>query len=606
MNTRAWLAGILSAVTALHALAQPAPTNPAFWRWAERPPLGWNSWDCFATTVTEAQTKAQADVMAEKLKPHGWEYIVVDIQWYEPNATGFDYRKGAALTMDEWGRLWPATNRFPSAVGGAGFKPLADYVHGKGLKFGIHLMRGIPRQAVRLNTPIKGTSFHAAEIADTNHVCEWNTDMFGVNMTRPGAQEYYDSVFALIAAWEVDFVKVDDLSRPYPRNSPEIEAIRKAIDRTGRPMVLSLSPGETPVVVGSHVMQMANLWRISDDFWDTWPALFEQFERCRQWAPFVGPGHWPDADMLPLGTLDMGRRQTRFTRDEQYTLMTLWSICRSPLIMGGDLTRLDAFTLSLLTNDEILAVNQRSTANHGLFNHDGLIAWLADVPGSRDKYLAVFNTRGPAMIPEEAATWRSPLVTRATPGHAVPVDVDLGGARKLWLVVTEGGDDFTADHADWIEPRLTTAGGEVKLSDLDWRKATTGWGAVAKGRSAAGGALSVAGRPASYGIGTHAPSVIEFDLPAGVSRFQAQAALDDGGTRQGRGATVRFLVFTRDPLPAAVPVAIPVRLAELGISGPAQVRDLWAHRELGRFEQEFAPVIPSHGAGCYRVRPLNP
>ena len=255
--------------------------EPAFLRWAPKPPMGWNSWDCFATTVTEAQTKQQADFMAAKLAAFGWTYITVDIQWYEPAATGYDYRKGAPLVLDQWGRLLPAVNRFPSAANGAGFKALADYVHAKGLKFGLHLMRGIPRQAVEQNTPILGTPYHAADIADRTRVCPWNTDMYGIDMTKPGAQAYYDSVFALLASWGTDFVKVDDLSRPYDANIAEVEAVRLAIDHTGRPMVLSLSPGETPLAFGAHVAVHANMWRISDDFWDDWPKLLEQFARRR-------------------------------------------------------------------------------------------------------------------------------------------------------------------------------------------------------------------------------------------------------------------------------------------------------------------------------------
>lgn len=381
----------LSAALTLACPAFCATNPPAFHSWAEKPVMGWNSWDCFATTVTEEQTKAQADVMAKELKPFGWEYITVDIQWFEPAATGFDYRKDAPLVMDEFSRLLPALNRFPSATNGAGFKPLADYIHGKGLKFGIHLLRGIPRQAVRENTAIKGTTARAADIANTNSVCPWNGDMYGVDMSKPGAQEYYNALFELVAAWDVDLVKVDDLSRPY--HKAEIEAIRKAIDRTGRKIVFSTSPGETPVREGAHVAQHANQWRISDDFWDSWKALMEQFTRCHNWEPFIGPGHFPDADMLPLGTLDMGKRKSNFKREEQYTLMTLWSIFRSPLIMGGDLTKLDDFTKSLLTNPEVLAVNQNSTGNHQLFRRDGLVAWIADVPGSTDRYLALFNTR---------------------------------------------------------------------------------------------------------------------------------------------------------------------------------------------------------------------
>jgi phospholipase/lecithinase/hemolysin len=215
--------------------------------------------------------------------------------------------------------------------------------------------------------------------------------MYGVDMTKPGAQAYYDSVFDLIASWGVDFVKVDDISRPYHDNEREVEAIRAAIDRTGRPMVLSLSPGETALDAAEHVTRHANMWRISDDFWDRWPALVEQFTRLKNWNPSRGPGYWPDADMLPLGVL--GRRQTRFTPDEQRTLMTLWCIARSPLIHGGDMTKTDPFTLSLLTNPEVIAVNQASSGNRPLYERDGLVAWVAEAPGTHDRYLALFNTR---------------------------------------------------------------------------------------------------------------------------------------------------------------------------------------------------------------------
>ena len=411
---------------------------PAFHGWAEKPVMGWNSWDCFATTVTEQQTKEQADVMAKELKPFGWEYITVDIQWFEPAATGFDYRKGAPLVMDEFSRLLPALNRFPSATNGAGFKPLADYIHGKGLKFGIHLLRGIPRQAVRGNTAIKGTTARAADIADTNSVCSWNTDMYGVDMSKPGAQEYYNSLFELVASWEVDLVKVDDLSRPY--HKAEIEAIRKAIDRTGRKIVFSTSPGETPVAEGAHVAQHANQWRISDDFWDSWKALTEQFTRCHKWEPFIGPGHFPDADMLPLGTLDLGRRKSRFSRDEQYTMMTLWSIFRSPLIMGGDLTKLDDFTKSLLTNPEVIAVNQSSTGNRQLFRRDGFAAWIADVPGSTDRYFALFNTRN---RPEGAAETAKVQADLAEVGFTGACKV-----RDLWAKEDRG--EFNGEFAPEI------------------------------------------------------------------------------------------------------------------------------------------------------------
>lgn len=407
------------------AFALAVPVQAAdYHAFAPAPPMGWNSWDIFGTTITEAQARRQAEVMAAQLLPHGWNTFVVDIQWYQPTSKGHDYEKGAKLAMDAYSRLVPAPEKFPSAAGGQGFKPLADYVHAKGLKFGIHMMRGIPRQAVERNTPLLGTSARAADIADRDSICAWNPDMFGVDMRKPGAQAYYDSLMQLVASWGVDFIKVDDLSRPY--HQAEIEAIRKAINKTGHAIVFSTSPGETPLADGAHVDEHANMWRISDDFWDEWKQLLPQFKRLHDWTPYRKPGAWPDADMLPLGVIRFDHK-TRFTPDEQVTLMTLWSIARSPLIYGGDMTRTDPATLALLTNDEVLAVNQRSANNRQLFRgDDGMIAWIADVPGSADKYLAVFNTRDAAVAAGAAAT---------APVRVPLADLGFGGGarvRDLW------------------------------------------------------------------------------------------------------------------------------------------------------------------------------
>ena len=376
------------ALTAVHAQTPTDTPSTKFLDWAPTPPMGWNSWDCYGAAVNEEQTRAATDFMARKMAKVGWKYIVVDIQWYEPKAQGFDYRKDAVLVTDGYGRLLPAPNRFPSAADGHGFKALADYVHSRGLKFGIHLLRGIPRQSVTQNTPILGTSYHAADIADKVNVCFWNGDMYGVDMSKPGAQDYYDSVFKQIASWGVDFVKVDDLAG----HTAEIAAIRTAIDRSGRPMVLSISPGGTRVEAAGFIASQANMWRISFDFWDNWRALKAQFDRCNNWSKVTGPGHFPDADMLPLGAIRMSANDpTHFTHEEQYTLMTLWAIFRSPLMMGGYLPKTDDFTLFLLTNPQVIAVDQHSLNGHQLFRRGDEIAWVADVPRSDAKYLAVFN-----------------------------------------------------------------------------------------------------------------------------------------------------------------------------------------------------------------------
>ncbi len=592
---RLLLLGLLASATSL--LAQPA-TAPTHWRNAPTPPMGWNSWDYFGTTLNEAQAREQADAMAAALKPAGYDVFTVDIQWYEPNAQGHDYKDGAPLELDAYSRLQPAVKKFPSAAQGAGFKPLADYVHSKGLRFGIHIMRGIARQAVRNNTAIFGTTARAADIADTRSTCSWNPDMYGVDLTKPGAQEYYDSLFALYAAWGVDFVKVDDIARPYDDvQRREIEAIRRAIDKTGRPIVLSLSPGDTPIERGEHVMRHANLWRISDDFWDRWEPLHGMFGRLDKWTRHRAAGAWPDADMLPFGLVEFGR-PTRFTQDEQTTCMTLWCIARSPLIFGGDLTRLDAFTRQLLTNPEVLAVNQHSENNRQLSNRDDLIVWTADVPGSRDRYVALFNAQDNSFPYDFAkAAYRSPVI-RGT--ETVEISVPLAGTRKLALVVTDGGDNMFWDHADWLEPVLTGPAGTLDLAAQTWNYARSGNGEVRPGLAISGKPLLIDGQPAP-GFGAHAPSIIEFNVPAGYDTFRARLS----PTRpEGKGGSVEFLVLT-DTASDARPTTATVRVAlsELGIKGSATVRDLWKRADLGTVRDEVSVELPLHGAALYRVSP---
>ncbi|WP_340021973.1 glycoside hydrolase family 27 protein [Paenibacillus sp. FSL K6-1096] len=366
---------------------------------APTPPLGWNSWDCYGAAVTEAEIRGNAEYMAEHLKDFGWSYITVDIQWYEPGAVSSLYRPFVPLVMDEYSRLMPAENRFPSAAGGQGFKPLADYVHSLGLKFGIHIMRGIPRQAAHAGTAVLGTDATAREIAHTASICPWNTDMYGVDASKEGAQAYYNSLFKLYAQWGVDLVKVDDIaaSRLHDTHQPEIALISRAIENCGRPMVLSLSPGPAPVEYAQHFIEHANMWRITDDFWDRWELLLDMFSRCRSWQGVPQAGSWPDCDMLPLGhigvrSVDGGGddRWTRFTRDEQLTMMSLWSIFRSPLIFGGELRDNDDWTLSLLTNREVLRMQRESHSAREALCRDDLIVWTA-AHDDGTRYAAVFN-----------------------------------------------------------------------------------------------------------------------------------------------------------------------------------------------------------------------
>ncbi len=357
--------------------------------------MGWNSWDCYGPTVTEAEVKANADYMSKNLRKYGWKYIVVDIRWFVENDKAGGYNeKDPHYVIDEYGRYLPATNRFPSAAGGVGFKALADYIHSKGLKFGIHIMRGVPKLAVEKKMPVKGTDVTADQIYTTEMQCQWLKDNYTVVATRKGAQEYYNSLLDLYASWGVDFIKVDDLSRPY--HEDEINLIRNAIDHTGRKMVLSTSPGETPVDKAAHVSTHANMWRMVDDVWDTWPHLTHLIKIAENWYPYITKGAWPDCDMIPLGRISIRGergedRQSQLTKEEQYTLMTFFTIFRSPLMFGGDLPSLNSFTSSLLTNSSVLKMHRESTDVKQLFQKNGVTAITSRNPNTGERYLALIN-----------------------------------------------------------------------------------------------------------------------------------------------------------------------------------------------------------------------
>jgi alpha-galactosidase len=358
--------------------------------------MGWNSWDCYGTTVTEAEVLANARFMAEHLKPHGWDTIVVDIQWYEPTARAGGYNDHAPVELDLFGRPVPATNRFPSAADGVGFGALAAEVHKLGLQFGLHIMRGIPRRAVEQKLLVKGTNYVAGDVADQTSTCDWNDDNFGLDHGHPGAQAYYDSLAEMFAAWGVDFVKADDMLGPY--HQAEITALSNALAGSGRDITFSLSPGRVlSLTHAEHLAAHAQMWRVSDDLWDRWVDVYAQFERLARWAPFVTEGAWPDADMLPLGHIGIRAergvdRASLLTHDEQRTVMTLWCMARSPLMFGGDLPTSDAATIDLLTNDDVLRVLNASTGNRQVLRDEDLVIWTAKATDQPGNYVAIFHT----------------------------------------------------------------------------------------------------------------------------------------------------------------------------------------------------------------------
>ncbi|RAW02272.1 NPCBM/NEW2 domain-containing protein [Pseudochryseolinea flava] len=609
MTKYIWKAVLVGVIVLHHVDTIGQKKSTDFHQWAATPPMGWNSWDCYGPTVVESEVKANADYMAKHLKSSGWEYVVVDIRWYVANDKAHGYNQtDPQYSIDEYGRFIPAVNRFPSSANGKGFKPLADYIHSLGLKFGIHIMRGIPTIAVDRKLPIKGTSVTANDIYSKADQCTWLRDMYTIVPGKIGSQEYYNSIFELYASWGLDFVKVDDLSSPI-YFAEEVEMIRRAIDRTGRKIVLSTSPGETPIAHASHVQQHANMWRTVGDFWDSWRQLKEHFEVFSRWNKFRVSGAYPDGDMLPMGRLSIrgergDDRMTAFSQDEQYTMMTLWSIFKSPLMFGGDLPSNDAFTNALLTNKDVLDVLKYSVNNRELIRNQDYAIWVADDPKTGDKYLAVFNTMDQVEVIEGKALFVTPKIDRNTKGQGLRIDVDLMGARKLYLVVTDAGDNIDWDHADWIAPTLYNGKDSLALTTLSWVKATAGWAKPKVNRGVSDVPLIVNGTHYENGIGTHSNSIIEFDVPAGYTRLKAFVGVDKAAADQNTGASMKFAVYTENPSgpmpPVSRPIAIPLK--SLGISKPATIKDLWSGKELGVITHEFAPIINQHGAGLYRIK----
>jgi alpha-galactosidase len=398
---KALLATGLLCVTTITLAREVAPT----------PPMGWNSWDSYGLTIDEADFKANAMELA-RLHSFGWTYAVIDEGWYMGNPSGTK-REERQYVLDAHGLLIPAPARYPSSAGNRGFKPLADWLHAQGLKFGLHIVRGIPKQAVETNQPIAGSAFHAIDAADKADLCGWDDGNFGVR-DNPAGQAYYDSMLSLYAGWGLDFIKVDCIA-DHPYKASEIRQIAAAIRKTGRPMVLSLSPGPTQPEHAAEISQHAQMWRISNDIWDSWRFMHNPpkeddfpigvrdiFDRLQPWIGQARDGHWPDADMLPFGMLaphpGWGKpRHTRLTLDEERTQFTLLAIARSPLILGANLTQLDAQTRALLTNKDVIAVNQTARDNHPVDNLpaglEKVRVWVASGTGREPsvRFLAVFN-----------------------------------------------------------------------------------------------------------------------------------------------------------------------------------------------------------------------
>ena len=550
----------------------------AFRTWALTPPMGWNSWDCYYSSVTEKEVMQNAQYLVDNdLVKYGWEYVVVDIRWYcnHPSLGGGNYnqRGDQDYVLDEYGRYLPSPTRFPSCMvdgKNVGFKPLADKLHEKGLKFGIHIMRGVPKSVVGSSYKLKGseTTAWSQVYNGTTSPCTWLKDNLLVRNNEYG-QLYYNSIIDLYAEWGVDFIKVDDMSRPF--YTDEIHMIRKAIDQCGRPIVLSLSPGKTQYQYAGECLQNANMWRMMDDLWDNWSHVDAVFNEAHEWSQYARPGNYADCDMLPLGQIAMtigdagytsaqGGRWTNLTENEQLTMMTLWGICHSPLFFGGEMTRNDAFTLSLMNNEEYHRMHRYGVEAHQVLNDEdnGRVVWTSRDPETGNRWLALFQRDNTRWVVGSKALYKSETVAYTTDGHAVNVDIEWPeGKKTLVLVVDDGGDNFNYDHGDWINPTLVLRDGtEVPLTGTyKTRQYTKSYfNRVYENKNVDhGGAMKVMGVSYDRGFSTDANAAIFFQIPddMDVVRFKAMAAADDSGIGQtGSTTSIRFMVFDQNPLTA--------------------------------------------------------
>ena len=597
--------------------AQGTDEMAEFRTWAMTPPMGWNSWDCYYSSVTEKEVLQNAQYLVDHdLVKHGWEYVVVDIRWYcnHPSLGGGNYNQNGTqdYVLDEYGRYLPSPSRFPSCmVNGVnvGFRPLADKLHQMGLKLGIHLMRGVPKSVVGSNYRLKGAeeAKWTQVYSSATPACTWLKDNLTVRNNEYG-QLYYNSIMDLYAEWGVDFLKIDDLSRPFYTN--EVKMIRRAIDQSGRPMVLSLSPGKTQLQYAATCLDNANMWRMMDDLWDSWSAVDAVFAEAHEWSKYARPGNYADCDMLPLGQIamtiaDQGYtaadrgRWTQLTKDEQLTMMTLWGICHSPLFFGGEMTKNDGFTDSLLTNEEYHLMHKYGQQAHQVLNDKttGHTVWTSNVGDTR--YLALFQRD---FTPGEPVA-RTGLISRKGT-RSKTLECDVTGASQLIIVVSDWGDGFAYDRADLINPVLIDANGqETSLTTLTAASYTSDWGTLHVNRNVENGALRVDGQTYTTGLGLNAQCTLTYELPEGHTwtTFRALCGYDsscDTDNPSSGGTTMEFLFYTMSGQPE---YDFDLTLLGYAEDEPVALHDVWAGKDLGTATGRLTTTVPRHGVRLLRL-----
>jgi alpha-galactosidase len=314
------------------------------------PPMGWNSWNCWGGAVSQEKVANSARAMLDKgLRDHGWTYVNVDDGWQGV--------RGGPL------RAIQPNSKFPD------MRALGEQIHAMGLKFGIYSTpwRGTYEGHIGSSCDNEDGTYDWIQAGDCNEFFRIASDAGKWNKKRRsnyafGKHSFVDKDAAQFGQWAVDYLKYDWLPNDVESTSKMAEALRAS----GRDIVYSLS-NEAPFDHSADLARLSNAWRTTADITDTWPSMSGiGFHQCK-WAPFAGPGHWNDPDMLVVGDVGWGHpHPTRLTPDEQYTHISLWCLLSAPLLIGCNLDTLDDFTIGLLTNDEVLEVDQDSLGQQAI------------------------------------------------------------------------------------------------------------------------------------------------------------------------------------------------------------------------------------------------
>ncbi|WP_406730557.1 carbohydrate-binding protein [Streptomyces sp. NBC_01794] len=415
------LAALALLLAAAGPTAVPSPAAASDNGLSLRPAMGWSSWSFVRRQPTEAKLKAQADALVSSgLQDHGYVYINLDDFYQKCDAGGF--------TVDQYGRWAVDEAKFPS-----GIKALADFIHSKGLKFGFYVTPGIAKNAVTRNTPIEGTSYHAKDIADTskqekNYNCK---NMYYIDYSKPGSQEFANSWARQFASWGVDYLKIDGVGS---HDIPDVRAWDKALRASGRSINYALS-NNLAIADAPTWRQLANSWRTQGDVecycgpgpngsgfpLTTWDKVATRFNSAASWQQYAGPGGWNDLDSLEIGNGD----QVGLNADQRRSQMTLWAMAASPLLLGTDLTALTATDKAMLTNDRLIAVDQDGVAARRIVNSGSQQVWSKREAGG-DYIVALFNT-GTSGNQTVSVNWSQV----GFPGAAAVTDLWSGGSGPV-------------------------------------------------------------------------------------------------------------------------------------------------------------------------------